>query len=143
MLKIKPFDEEHLKDFEYDGIEEHMFGTERVKQHVKDFNKTGVVFTGIIDGKVEGFAGLFEMAGGIGYCWAYINKAAYPHIKKVISSIRKVIKRDNYRRTQAMCINTPRARRFLEAIGFKKEGIMRKMLKDNDMVMYSILRGEL
>jgi len=142
-VQIRPFHKGDLEGFKYDGMERDVLPEDILSRTLINFYKAGPCFTGVIDGKVVGFAGLFPLGDNVGYAWAYINKEAYPEIKNVIISMRKVIRRDNYRRTQAMCINTPRARRFLEAIGFKKEGVMRQMLPDTDMVMYSILRGEL
>jgi len=143
-MQVKPFFASDLKDFQFDGIERCIMTNEEAKQNISHFARIGSIFTGEQNGKVVGFGGLYPVSDdGVAVAWSLINKEAYNHIKYVIKRMRALIKSENYRRTQAMCIDHPKAKRFLECIGFTREGKLRQMLPNRDMIIYSVLRGEL
>lgn len=143
-MRIKPFDMKYLIDFKYDGIEAPYLTEQQVRENVFEYSKQGPVWVGVRDdGKVLAFAGMLELFPGVGYCWAYFNRSSYPFMVKMIKKMRSVIKNSGYRRVQSFCIDNDVARRFLKSIGFVEEGVMRNFLPCGDMIMCSIIKGEI
>jgi len=99
-------------------------------------------WTGLHQGKPIICAGVFHIAPHIGEAWSVISSDLTQLNKSVIIRFVKEVKagldRLEYKRIQA---NTEEsfieARRFLEFLGFKEEGIMRAYSPDGqDSVMY-------
>lgn len=100
-------------------------------------------WTALVDGRVYISAGIYLLAPYMGEAWSLISEEfsqAPKSVKiKIIKELRKGIQRSDLQRIQA---NTEEdfteARRFLEFLGFRKEGIMENYTaKGENSVLYN------
>ena len=143
--EIRPFKAEDLLAFEprdYEGMSLH----ERVLMGVKK-EKAGPAFTGVVDGKIIGCAGVGLMWDGVGEAWAVLSHDIELHRLWFHRTARRglvmLMAAMNLHRLQASVrIDIERNCRWLEAFGFVREGIMHGYAPDKtDCVRYALVRG--
>jgi len=79
MIKLVPYKKELLKDWEYTGLEKHLFsGPGEVRSVINDYCTRGRGVVGYNDkGQIIGAAGVIPWdMEGTGYSWSFINKEA-------------------------------------------------------------------
>jgi RimJ/RimL family protein N-acetyltransferase len=91
----------------------------------------GCAFTGLIDGKVVGCAGVRPLWAGVGEAWAVFSLDAldrpFALFRAAARGMATIEDRQGLRRIQATChANHPEGARFLEALGFRREGVLRR-----------------
>jgi RimJ/RimL family protein N-acetyltransferase len=77
-----------------------------------------------------------------GYAWSLLSKNAGKSLLHLIKKVAFFIKNTHYRRIETtICHTFPSSRRWVELIGFEKEGTMRAYDKEgNDHDLYAIVR---
>jgi len=108
--------------------------------------KEGPSFTLEVDGKVIWCGGIRVFWEGVGEAWCLISDEGARMPKTVFSSIKKIldfVQKDlALHRVQATArIDIPMFHKFLEHLGFEREGVLRKFLADGtDSYIYSRVR---
>ena len=153
MFKIIPVEvdnaDELLKNFIYDGVEEAMMRAvyEKNRDPIRDLLTHKYAWVGLDGGKVLGFGGLYEVNNKVLDAWVVMSKASYKHKKRILKFCATAIMsafKHGYVRVQARVLcNLSSAVRFVEFLGFKQEGVLRKALFGNDCYMYSIIKEDL
>ena len=133
------------------GVEGVRFTLNVQEFAMERFNTDGVKLTAFTkDGEPAGIGGLELTSPGVwtGWVvgtdrWTECGPEIIWHARKLVRSLLK--KGDVCQRIQALCVTDDKdAKRYLELIGFKFEGAMRKVRKDfGDMSMYSIISDDL
>jgi RimJ/RimL family protein N-acetyltransferase len=148
VVEIVPFIEDDLIELMRSDLTEFTLqkSDDRAKKLAQFYIERGPCFTGQEDGKVLGSGGMVLMWPGVGEGWMVLSKEVetmkrYAY-ETIIEHLIKVASDLNLRRIQAHCdSNVPNAVKFLEQIGFQREGLMRGYGEDgSDHYLYAIVR---
>lgn len=127
-----------LSVFEYNGVEAIFAEKVNVINVIKEYAKVGSCYIGIKNGYIVGAGGIAPVWENVGYAWLFLNKEA--DIKTTLKFIREILNKANYRRIHTHCLDNEKTKNFLEHLGFKYEGRMRKYFGDQDALMYAIVK---
>lgn len=103
----------------------------------------GVKWTMTVNGEPAAVAGIMNGGPGIGMLWAFVSDDARGHGKKIVKFIRPKLdfafKEMRYHRLQAIVrVDRPEYQRFIELLGFEKEGLMKKAaFNQDDLWLYA------
>jgi hypothetical protein len=148
VIEIVPFKVEHAIELMRGELTEYNLArSDEIAERDGEFYLSrGPCFSGVEDGKVLGSAGIMLMWPGVGEAWVLFSKDVV-NIKKFVYTtitdylITLVCDLD-LRRVQAHCSSElPLAIKFLEQMGFEREGLMRKYGTDgSDHFLYAMVR---
>ena len=142
--RLIPFDVGHisLMDLRGDYIDD-VFTEKNGIDHLEECARIGDSFTLISEGRILCVGGIFPLWPGVGQVWLIpsVHGLAKPmvfvrHIKRMLNSMQETGK---YHRVQAI-ISTQLTRgdRWIEYLGFTKEGLLRKYTpQGTDYFMYA------
>ena len=87
-------------------------------------------YTMMEDGHLVGAAGIYRVWDGVGEAWLLPSERLLARPRKAVKAVRQflddIAERENFRRVQATThADFHRGRRFLEWLGFEKEGLLR------------------
>lgn len=142
-MLIVPFKAEHLELIELQPHQEGFSIQIADKKYGKSLESAGHCFTGIVDGKIVGCAGLVVQWDNRAVAWALLSKDAGKYMLSMVRKIDEYLKLCGIRRVEAtaICGFKPGAR-LLEMLGFEYEGIARKFTPGGDDVfMYARIGG--
>lgn len=95
-------------------------------QYLLNLKAMGPAFTGVIDGKPIGSAGIIRTGFGSGLLWAYLADSGH-FLRVHRSALRMLDMFSDFRRIEATTECTfANGCRWLEMLGFEFEGVMRK-----------------
>jgi hypothetical protein len=139
--KIVPFKAEHWDMIEFREFEQETMGKllDQVRLRVND---SGPTYTGFVDGKVAGFAGVILMWPGVGEGWILgsdlfaSNKLWF--IRNVKRYLEKIMKTHEMHRVQTTVLHgQTELIRLVEFLGMKFEGRLRNYGPNcEDYLMY-------
>jgi|TARA_R110002051_G_scaffold5954_12_gene29640 hypothetical protein len=139
--KIVPFKAEHWDMIEFREFEQETMGKllDQVRLRVND---SGPTYTGFVDGKVAGFAGVILMWPGVGEGWILgsdlfaSNKLWF--IRNVKRYLEKIMKTHEMHRVQTTVLHgQTELIRLVEFLGMKFEGRLRNYGPNGeDYLMY-------
>lgn len=107
------------------------------------WHTAGPAYTLMVDGKIMGSAGLVIIDDKKAEAWLMFSMRFYKHktlaLRILIKEFKKLIAEHKFTRVQAVVPTTFfKGQRFVEWLGFQKEGVLRKYGPENeDMIMYS------
>jgi RimJ/RimL family protein N-acetyltransferase len=145
-VEIVPFEAEHALSLDVREHEKPMQSEEAFVEWAKANSAYGPAFSGKLDGKIIGCGGVRILWSGVGEAWALFSKditgcpkEAYYYIHKFL---HKIIRDWRLHRVQAhVRTDVPVAVRYLENLGFEKEGLMSKFDTDKrDHFLYALVR---
>lgn len=111
-----------------------------------EFRAAGPALTIMADGRVVACLGVQVLGGRIGECWAVFSPEASGHIlyitKVIMRHLARAVRDFNLQRLQAFArVDLETAWRYLEVLGFEREGCLRKFGRDgSDQYIYSMVR---
>jgi hypothetical protein len=83
---------------------------------------TGHAWTGIVDGKPIGCAGVLEVWPGRGYAWALLDQECGPHLLAITRAVRAKLMAVPFKRIEmAVDADFENARRWARMLGFVQE----------------------
>jgi len=102
----------------------------------------GLAWTGEVDGKIVGVAGVIPQWSNRAIAWAMIAKDAGPHFVSIHREVRKFLIHCPFVRVEAQVdVGFPEANRWMTMLGFELEGYMRAFRPDGaDMLLYARVR---
>lgn len=106
-------------------------------------NLNGLSYTLISNEGIIGSGGVDLIMPGVGEAWTVLGKIFYKYRfsahKVVLQSLKDAERQYNLRRIQASCVKGfEKAEKWLKALGFEYEGVMRKFGPDgNDFLRYA------
>ena len=147
-IEIRKCTIEDLRELNYRaeqlGFKNHV----EFEKHATKMVTEGPCYSGFLDGKLVGCAGVCLFWPGVGEAWVAfapevlnLRKEAYHYVGDYL---QRIMDEHNLRRVQATA-NTQwtLAIKYLENLGFKREGILRKYDPfGNDHYMYALIKGE-
>lgn len=96
------------------------------------------------DGFVVACAGVHEFWEGYGLCWAFVSAKVKLYMPALVGVVRDFLDRAPFHRLEAAVdVDFKNGHRFIRALGFQREGLMRKYTSDKrDHVLYSIVKED-
>ncbi len=143
MIKFEYFNENHLSDYIYNGVEK--WNQAEFKECFSNVLKISkAIKTIFIDSQVKGFIGIHEVNPDTATIWAFMNEDLYKYKIGFCKSLWAELFELKYHRLQVICYESlEKANRFVEYFGFKKEGILRQFENKKDCVIYSRIKGDI
>lgn len=95
-------------------------------------------------GKIVACAGIHEFWPGYGLSWAFVSDTVKPYMTSLVLLVRRFLQISPFHRIEAAVdVNFKDGHRFIRALGFEKECVMRKYSSDKrDHVLYSIVKED-
>jgi len=129
MIKIIPFNEKYLVDFQYDGIEWELAKDFDVKKIIKSYAQISVSWMAIKNEKLIGVGGIFPIWQGLGQAWIFLNKETRQYKKVIFEAIKRYLSlaEKNYSQIQILCLaKNQEVTNLVEHLGFKKRELWRR-----------------
>ena len=124
-------------------------GKEEYLAYAAKLNVPGQAFTAIDEeGMLVCSAGIFDVWKGVGEAWlvgsSILNERGITLTRIISRRFKIIIKTQKYKRIQCVVHNEwTISQKFVELLGFKNEGLMRKYGPDGwDYVRYALIIGE-
>lgn len=138
---LVPFKAEHLLSLN------NRDGRQFIDKYL-DIERSSVAYTGMVEGKIIGCAGIIVAWDGVGMAWAAITPAAEPHmiwVSKIIRRfMRDIIRAHKLHRVEMVALaDSQRNQRWAEFMGFSREGsVARQYTTDRrDMIRYEWVKN--
>ena len=96
------------------------------------------------DGIIMACAGVHTFWEGYGLCWAFVSAKVKPHMSALVWVMKDFLERVPFHRLEAAVdVDFRNGHRLMRALGFQREGVMRKYTVDKrDHVLYSIVKDD-
>lgn len=143
MYLIVPFNVNHAMTIHE---QESYFDTYNPPDKVYDWNltrqKAGNAFTLYQGNEIVGCGGIMKIWDGFGEAWTLFTRLLFQNPKTVHKTVKyimgELIKEEGFKRVQAVVdASNERAVRWIERLGFEREGLMRKYIGDKDFYLYA------
>ena len=130
-FEMSHFDRIQLRDWDLMGTQQ----MDDVRERLKYFATNGPSYTGMIHGDVVGCAGVFIHWSGMGEAWVLSS----PLVERFKLSFHRAVKQtldmiqDNLKLHRIQCVvhaEYTRSQKWVERLGFKKEGLLNKYAPD-------------
>lgn len=111
-----------------------------------NWDLNGWAKTAIIDGQIVGVGGCVVYWEGVGEGWFCLSKKVLAHKIEILNCIKEIIEQAfselKLKRMQVSeRTDSPQTIKMAEALGFKREGLMKSYLPDGmDAYLYSMVR---
>lgn len=146
-MKVIPYEPFHavqikIRDFD-DAKREHRDW----QKWAVDSSLQGPAWTMMEGEQIVACCGVRILWEGVGEAWLIFSPAVEGHTIEATKIIKKYLRRviddTKLNRVQAFCATAnPKAARYLEVLGFEREGVMRKLGRDGaDQYIYAIVEG--
>jgi len=108
-------------------------------------------FTCLFEGEIVAIGGVADLWQGVGEAWLMMTEQAKKHgiygliaFNTIERKMNELIVKHKHWRTEAnVRADFPEAIKFIEAVGFEREGVRRKYTPDKcDMILYSRITDE-
>ena len=148
MIEIVTFKKAHYIELMAGNVIEHTLSRTPavVAATAEIFASRGPAFTAMLGREILGCAGVMIMWPGVGEAWAVFNEKVSLLFKKeayvyAANHLYAIIKHKNLHRVQAHCrVDLPKAIRYAENLGFKREAVMEKYDEDGtDHYLYAMV----
>ena len=145
-MRIEQFHPEHLR-----GLEPHRDSDRALlapvlanPQYGEALAAAGPCFTGFVDDRAIGCAGVIclDENRDRGHVWALMTAQTGPHMLAITRAIWGFLRTTAIRRLETQVfIDWPPGPRWVEMLGFEREGLMRRYTPDNrDAWLYAKVR---
>lgn len=120
LIKVVPFSETHLVQMVTPSL------TLRTTREDRQFLMSGPAFSGFLDGRLMGCAGIATLWRGSGEAWAVLTRGVPNIVHRTIDvRFRAILRTGLYRRVQANVLaNLETTVRWVEHLGFVEESRM-------------------
>lgn len=126
IIEIIPFQEIRLQSFVYNGVEKDYATKLDVKSLATSYAKMGISFMGIVDDRLIGMGGVYQVLPGIGQAWLFVNREVQKYrgafFREVKAHLDKIIAKMEYKQVNMMCVKDSfEANNLAEHLDFKKK----------------------
>jgi hypothetical protein len=140
MSRIIPFKVDHLDVMD---MRAHEAALCKDKQRMELLALTGDCVTGMHNGRVMCVGGINKYDFGVANIWLvpsiYIHEASLEFSKAVKRWLREKVQGHHIRRTSSDCIDDDLHNRWMEFLGFEREGYRKNYIGDTNYVMWGKL----
>lgn len=142
---IVPFEPWHIKAMKGREFENSLISLykDNLDYLLYNYANFGIAYTGIVDDKIIGSGGVLKLWDGVGEAWVFSSIYFEENKRQVYTQVKKflqlIIDNADYHRIQASIkCDYDVAVRFIEKLGFEREGLMKKYGMDkSDYYRYS------
>lgn len=147
-MEIVPFEPRHLRRVRPQPAQAELaLYRDWLADRLDAYALRGCAFTGLVAGRVAACAGVRPLWPGVGEAWAVFSLEAldrrFALFRATARGLATIENRQGLRRVQATCHeNHPEAARFLQALGFRREGLLRRygLCGEGDYWLYARTR---
>lgn len=131
-MEIVPFEPRHLRRVRPQPAQAELaLYQDWLADRLDPYALRGCAFTGLVAGRVVGCAGVRPLWPGVGEAWAVFSAEALMRptalFRAALRGVAKIEDAQGLRRIQATCHADHEAgARFLRALGFRREGLLRR-----------------
>ena len=146
-MEFLPFKPYHLDAVRLQPGQQHLMATLRDPDYAACLAIPGFAYTGMIDDKIVGCAGVLPLSPHRAMGWALLSripKCAWVRMTRQVLVALETAHQEGYRRIEAtVLLSFAPAHRWVELMGFQFEGIMRAYAPDgSDHALYARIRGQ-
>lgn len=157
MIEILPFEPWHLELMDIRKEQQYIlkylndmdlslekYGETLVRCAIREFNGNPCAWTYYKDGEVLGAGGILQLNyAHVAQAWCIFGENFQTCYKTAVKKIKNSLLEIPSLRIEAYTeTDFPQAQRFLEYLGFEKEGILRRQgIDTRDNIVYSIIRN--
>lgn len=122
----------NLGDLEQIELSEEAKGLDKIINKVEATYEAGPAYTVLMDGRIVCCGGVSVIWQGFGEAWTRVDVRAKEHPRTVLKihrmALDRIIAAHRFHRVQALALASWRTSwRFLEILGFDREGVLSKM----------------
>lgn len=134
-----PFIPLHLQGLELQETQSWLQPHLLDENYINQLIDYGESYSLLVDGKVIGCGGVYDLSMNRAYAWALVSKDAGKHLLQATKAVKLYLDDKYYRRIEtAVMINFGAGHRWVKMLGFEREGTMKKWGDDgNDYDMYA------
>lgn len=138
MVQFIPFQARHLLELDIQPAQYEWAARVLRPGYADNLESAGPAWTGVLDGKVVGCAGIMPQWEGYAIVWAYFGMLPPRHWPRVVRFIRKTLDAAGTRRLEAnVVVGHGAACRLVNLLGFEIEGARKAFSPDgNDCFLY-------
>lgn len=126
-MEIVVFKAEHLGNLDLQDAQIDLAELIDLPGYAHSIEQAGNAFSVLHEGRVIACGGLMEIWPGRAMIWAFMSKLAGPHMRTLHRAVLGYLHQANWQRIEAYAASEfPQGQRWLEMLGFKHEGTMRK-----------------
>lgn len=123
-MNVIPYEASHIGLIEAQPQQLHMV-SQASFEYLSNLKSLGPAYTGVLDGKVIGCAGIIQSTFGSGTLWALLHRDAARHMLGIHRCAKRLLDLHQMRRLEATTeVGFLAGCKWLEMLGFKPEGIM-------------------
>lgn len=143
MIQIVKFRAAHLQVLNLQKSQEYFRGEFGNPNYGLQLEASPYSFTGLVDDKVVGCAGVHELWQGRAVAWALLSEGVGPHMRSISRAALGFLAQAPWRRVEAMIdASFEPARRWAQMMGMQQEGLMRAYSPTgNDYYIYARIKN--
>lgn len=140
-MQVIPYLPEHLRTLQLQPAQSG-YSQQPFDDAYSEYLAHGQSFSAVADGRVIACAGVMELWQNRGMAWALLSSDAGRHFVKVHRAVSRFLDLSELPRIEAYVDEDfAQGHRWITALGFTKEGLMRKFTPEGrDAVLYSRVR---
>lgn len=124
-MNVIPFEPHHVETFELQASQRYMVSHLCV-EYLKALQAVGPALSAAVDGQIIACSGIAFQGFGMGVLWAFVSQSAGKHLVRLDRITRRILTLADLRRIEATTeASFPQGCRWLELLGFEREGLMR------------------
>lgn len=145
-FKAIPFIAEHAIDLVAKNTMTHAEKTYLLETHIHNLTRENHAVSVVNNGHLLGSGGVYPVWPNLGEAWVIPSNLIHQHKRIFIQIVRKHLEdmtdKFAFTRVQATAkADFPKAQRFLEFLGFEREGLLRKYGVDgSDHILYAKIK---
>lgn len=121
-FRIVAFKPEHLADLRLQDAQREFQSRLGDADYGAALAQVGNAFTGMVDGRVVGCAGAYEIWPGRAVVWALLSDECGPHFKAIHRAVQGFFLATSWRRVEAVVrAGFPAGHRWIRLLGFRCE----------------------
>jgi hypothetical protein len=143
-MEVVPYQPRHLREIALQPHQEHLGTMLQRTDAAEQVTKTGPCWTALLEGKPIACAGFQNCWEGRAIAWAVLSDQAGPHMLSLTRAVRKALELYPAERIEAHAMLGFRpAERWLKALGFEQETVLRKFNRGQDFRAFVLLKTTL
>lgn len=141
-MNVIPFEPAHIERIELQPSQQYVISHICV-EYLKYLQLQGPAATAEHDGKILACAGVSFQGFGMGVLWAFVSKDAGKHFVRLDRATRRLLELAKLKRIEAAAeASFAPGCRWLELLGFEREGLMRAYGPNGeDHMRYALIRS--
>ena len=139
---VRPWEQEDIDRVDLQTAQEYLRGLD-LDMDMTDLSAKGLAFTGEVDGKVIGMAGVIPMWNGRAIAWALLAGDSGKHFPHIHKAIKRFLDDVPFNRVEATVdVGFKQGSRWVKMLGFELEGYMKAYRPNGgDSLLYAKVKS--